>query len=400
MLHVLFAVGLYVVTIGRSNGALQLPEPAFYKELSELAAKQHIDLYVFSPDEYQDGELFGYRYRDHKWIREKVPLPDIVYDRCYYTEAGQRKACKAVLQALRARKPHRLLSSGSLPSKWEVHSLLSAYPQIAGLLPPTVKFRTAEQLLAASKRHPEGLFLKPAAGMQGKGTLLLRRFKDTDKITVDGRTRTNRPFSILFNDQTQWKKWLDGFIRQTPYIAQPYLNLSLPDGKPFDIRVLLQKDNAGEFMITGKAARIGKQGSITSNLHGGGTARNAKELLDETYGAKISGEIAAQMDDISEYIADRLEKRYGRFAELGFDFGIAADGKLWLLEVNSKPGRSAFGQLNDTFAASASIERPLLYAKLLNSREAPSFITRPSADGRRLNAASVPFLQSRRPSAR
>ncbi|QAY65104.1 YheC/YheD family protein [Paenibacillus protaetiae] len=396
-------IGIFVTAISSqvtSSGLTEtvLPEPAFYKGLSETAAKHHIDLYVFSPGELAGEQLYGYRYKNGVWNRQKVPLPDIVFDRCYYTSAAMRMKCLAALKQLRSRKPFRQLSS-PLPSKWDVHHLLNAYPDAASILPPTVKFRSAEQLLSSFARCKDGLFLKPASGMQGKGALLIQRSGEKQQISVDGRTRSNRPFSLLFNDTAQWKRWLSGFIGKTPYIVQPYLHLAVPDGRPFDIRVLMQKDEHGRWSVTGMAARIGKSGSITSNLHGGGTAEDASKLLRDSFGEKIGSQLSAQMTNMSEYIAHRLENRYGRFAELGFDYGIADGGKLWLLEVNSKPGRTAFGLLNDELAAAQSIERPLLYARLLNSRRSPSLPTKLFADGRRLMTRST-LPNVKRPSAR
>ncbi|WP_277714094.1 YheC/YheD family protein [Paenibacillus mucilaginosus] len=64
-------------------------------------------------------------------------------------------------------------------------------------------------------------------------------------------------------------------------------------------------------------------------------------------------------------LPEALEAGYGRFAELGIDFGVDRDGRLWLLEVNSKPGRSVFTLLGDARAAEAALLRPLQYAASL-----------------------------------
>ncbi|WP_368784377.1 YheC/YheD family protein, partial [Acinetobacter baumannii] len=40
-----------------------------------------------------------------------------------------------------------------------------------------------------------------------------------------------------------------------------------------------------------------------------------------------------------------LEQRHGRLVELGIDIGIDRQGKVWLIEVNSKPGRASFRRI-------------------------------------------------------
>jgi len=69
--------------------------------------------------------------------------------------------------------------------------------------------------------------------------------------------------------------------------------------------------------------------------------------------------------------AEAAESSFGRFAELGLDFGVEPDGRLWLLEMNSRPGREAFAGFAGGTARTA-VERPLLYARLLCEGPSPT----------------------------
>lgn len=60
-----------------------------------------------------------------------------------------------------------------------------------------------------------------------------------------------------------------------------------------------------------------------------------------------------------------LEESCGRLGELGLDFGIDAGGRLYLLEANSKPGRTVFRLTGDRRAARLAAENPLRYARHL-----------------------------------
>jgi hypothetical protein len=65
-----------------------------------------------------------------------------------------------------------------------------------------------------------------------------------------------------------------------------------------------------------------------------------------------------------------LESCHGRLVELGIDFGVDLDGYIWILEVNSKPGRSIFTYLQDDKARNRALENPIRYAKYLLTQTA------------------------------
>ncbi|MCA0755347.1 YheC/YheD family protein [Paenibacillus sp. N4] len=356
-----------------AQGDARLPEPAFCRALSLLGRTHGADVYVFAADGFdpRTGELLAYRLRNTRWVLESVPLPDIVYNRCFFSSPGQRPAFRSMLQAMKLRKPFMLLG-GELPAKLEVYGALQSDPDLAAHLPETVRYRSAEQLTELLRQHPGGIVLKPASGMQGKGIAHIARCPLQNQWTVRGRSRQNRPFSRTFEGEGGLTEWILRFTGSCSYIVQPYLELAGGDGKPFDVRALLQKDETGRWTLSGTAARIGRSGSITSNLHGGGTAEPALRLLSAKFGTLEAERLLMRIHTISKRAAETLESEFGRLAELGLDFGIEPGGRIWLLEANSKPGRSSFSQINDQTAEQHSVRRPLLYACSLAKRLNPS----------------------------
>ncbi|MGG4141641.1 YheC/YheD family protein [Paenibacillus algorifonticola] len=370
-------IGLYVASIEMhaTQEDPRLPEPAFYKQLAETARRKQIDFYVFSPCEFNEdnGQLQGYRYLNQRWEKGICKLPDIIYDRRFCKSMEEQLACRSALQAIAACKPHIILN-GILPSKWEVYEALASDERIQPLLPATQRYSQCAMLRARLSAPGAGLFLKPASGMQGKGALLLRRHTE-GYWTVSGRSKSNLPFQKQLLSLKALEQWLARFIGNASYIIQPYLQLQLKTGEPFDIRTLVQKDAYGRWQVTGLAARCGQSGSITSNLHGGGGVRSAKELLIAEYGEAINDLLLKQIHEISLYAAEQLEQRFGRLAELGLDFGIEQGRRLWLLEANSRPGRSAFRRLGLERCAAQSLERPIGYAQMLARRLHTPLIT-------------------------
>lgn len=373
--HIDLGIAVASLTGGGANaqGDSRLPEPAFCRALSLLGGTHGVNVYVFAADGYDShtGELLAYRLRNGCWELESVPLPDIVYNRCFFSSSGQRSAFRAMLQGIRLRKPFMMLG-GELPAKPEVYGALQGDPVLAAHLPETVRYRPQDQLRSLLRRHPGGIVLKPASGMQGKGIAHIARGPLQSQWTVRGRSRQNRPFSRTFESEGELTERILRFTGRSSYIVQPYLELCGGDGKPFDVRALLQKDETGRWALSGAAARTGRAGSLTSNLHGGGTAEPAMKVLSAKFGTQEAERLLKRIHTISKRAAERLESEFGRLAELGLDFGIEPGGRIWLLEANSKPGRSSFSQINDRTAEQLSILRPLLYACSLAKRLNPS----------------------------
>ncbi|WP_235439839.1 YheC/YheD family protein [Paenibacillus sp. DMB20] len=185
---------------------------------------------------------------------------------------------------------------------------------------------------------------------------------------IQGRDRDNSIFKLTL-PVGELASWIERFTGSRRFLIQPFLQLTSREGKPFDVRVLVQKNAKGRWMTTGMALRQGPAEGKTSNLHGGGKAVPVLPFLATQFGSPASAEILACLERLSRLVPPLLESGFGRLGELGIDFGVDRDGKVWLLEVNSKPGRRAFRQTGDILAAKLSVENPLRYARYLLLRQ-------------------------------
>lgn len=391
------ALGIMAASLAGSGtvspGTLLPPEPNLCRNLSAASAALGIDVYVFSPDSYDpaSGTLIGCRLEGGSWQPSRVPLPDVVYDRSFPKSADSRRRCAAALSALGERKRHERIN-GRLPSKLRVYDCLRGYSSIAPYLPATAPYRNISQLEYLLPDLPRGAVLKPAAGMQGRGFLHIEApYSSSTELIVRGRTRNNVSFKQAFRSFPALEQWLQSFMGSSPFLIQPYLPLRTADDRPYDIRVLLQKDEKGQWQVSGSAARLGQPESLTSNLHGGGSAQPAADTLAASFMRTKAEHLLAKIHTISGQTAVLLEENFGRFGELAFDFGLEPSGKLWLLEVNAKPGRDAFRQTGDRAAATLSITRLLQYARYLTNRggkalttadESASRLSRPQSKNR------------------
>jgi len=354
-----------------NSADLQAPalREGFYRELAARAARYRLQLVLvcvsnrkergFPPDirccSLHGGAWSGMGDEDLRL--------DAVYDRFFARRRGEAAAAARFLRESERRWGCARLG-GTLPDKWTVHLALRGDPHIRPLLPATAPFDAA-RLPDWLSRGGGRLLLKPSAGMQGRGVLALRRLAG-GALEAAGRDGRNRCVRAVFGDAGACAEWLAGRTAR-PYLAQRLLDLRDGEGRPFDVRLLVQKDGGGRWRTTGSALRLGRTGGITSNLHGGGVAEEPLPFLTQLFGSERAGSLLGGIEAAGLRIVRRLECRFGRLAELGLDFGIDPAGRLWFLEANAKPGRSAFRRLGGP-AARLSVERPLQYARYLLSR--------------------------------
>ncbi|QJC53030.1 YheC/YheD family protein [Paenibacillus albicereus] len=366
--------GVIGVWIGKppepdGSGRLAVPEDGFLAALAERAAELRLPLHLFAAEGFrpETGALTGYVRESGCWQERQVALPAVVYDRCGPSAASSRRLREERLEQMRRLRPHTRLSSW-LPGKLaQLEAMRRSGSELAALAPPTRLLIGAGSIQEAA-REWGAVFLKPDGGMQGRGVLSLG--PDEGGWLLRGRAGDGRTLTVRLPDLQAAAERTWRIVQGRRYILQPQLPLCDRQGRPFDVRALVQKDGRGFWRLTGTALRRGRPGGIASNLHGGGEALPARDGLELLLGAEGAARCSAEIDRLALLAAEAAESAFGRLAELGLDFGVGPDGRLWLLELNSRPGRDAFSSFPGGIARTA-VERPLLYARLLGARLVP-----------------------------
>jgi hypothetical protein len=288
-------------------------------------------------------------------------LPHVIYDRCFLTGSNYKRKYAAFIKRLKRNSSTSFLGYG-LRDKWSVYQQILANELLAKYLPYTMPYTSFEQLrdLLFDKHS---LILKPTSSCQGRGVLLLR--KHSNQVAICGRTTGNEALEQLL-PLDDMSRWLSSFVGGRKYIVQQALNLNTHDNRPFDLRILMQKDGRGNWYKTGQAVRIGSRNGVTSNLHGGGEACEWSEFCDRELRSFDLQTLNTTIDEVTGALPSYVEKKHGILCELGIDLGVDVHQKqLWLLEVNSRPGRTIFKRIGDLKTFKRAYILPVLYAKSL-----------------------------------
>jgi len=334
-------------------------EHLFFRLIAKLAAEHGLQVIVFSPWAWQPGQQ---RIRGYVWLEEKktwkpvtAPLPELVYDRCFFLSSAHYRSIAPYLK--RMQRSARFLGHG-LAGKWEVYNILHRHPDIKPYLPETARVRDVQDLLSHLRQKGD-VVIKPLGGSLGRNVVRIRKsFADT--VHLSGRNAFNRPFSATVREG-QLVRWLRRKLATSRWVVQPFLHLYTGDFRPFDIRVLTQKNGQGQWEVVGKAVRRGQLGGVTSNLHGGGEGIGFHAFMKRHFPEKAK-EIEQNIDALSRKIPPLLEAHHGPLVELGIDIGVDRNGNVWLIEVNSKPGRKVFGRTGEKEVQYRSVQNIVNYA--------------------------------------
>ena len=348
-------------------------ERSYYEQLTQIGKNLGVSVVVFTPKHINWGarQVRGYVYDStlKQWFLRQTPLPAVIYDRCFYLSPSHYKSYFPFVQKLR-QDPQTELLGVPLKGKWQLAELIKHSPKLASFFPHTVRYVKPQDALVFLQKY-NTLVAKPSGGSHGRGIVAIFQKAENGRYVIIGRSRQNRPLSRQFANLQQTLTWLHRFIGGTRYILQPYLPLRTPNHLPFDIRVLMQKDERQTWQMTGMAVRTGSPSSLTSNLHGGGKAEKIVPFLKQlSFDKQAIRRIEQEIRTICEQLPPLIEKKHGRLCELGIDIGIDSNARVWLLEVNSKPGRQVFRKAGEREVYLTAIRRPMLYAyALLKDRQ-------------------------------
>lgn len=352
------------ILVCEREGNPPFAEGSFIKRLCLIASESGLVLFAFAPwtwDEHSNlvkGWVWNKQRED--WECARYRLPNVVYDRSWPLNNEEKLRFRSSIQRLHAAKRLTYLNN-RMPNKGKIYEILAKEPQFLSILPPTAAYEGPNSLSSWLRCHNHAVFLKPAAGSQGKRVVAVVHM-DNGTVQLTGRQQDNRPLSLSCASESEALRLLHRWIGHRAYLMQPLLDLRGPKGEPLDLRALMQKNDKGLWTLTGIAARCGKLGTVTSNLHGGGMASSAKEVLASLFGEQRGTELLQEIRKISFQLVNRLEETLGRFAEIGMDYGIDRSGRIWFLEANSKPGRAAMESVGKA-AVSKAAEQPLSYAR-------------------------------------
>lgn len=300
--------------------------------------------YVFTPEmvDWINRTVTGWFYlRNNKgsyhWIRHIAPLPEVVYERIPNRKAESLPQVKECRNRLTQITQAKIFNQGFF-NKWSVHEMLYNQPLTSEHIPEAFPSPTVDIIRQMLDRH-QMVYLKPIAGSLGLGIFRITRHPDGGYFCRfrGGNRNILRRFDSL---ESMLRHHFGPQMNRLPrYLIQQGIRLIKYNGRPVDFRVHMHKDSLGSWQVVGIGAKVAGIGSVTTHGRTGGSLLSVSDIFQT--GEKL--EMEKRIKDAAIRIATTMEEAVqGPLGELGMDIGVDHYHKVWLFEVNSKPGRHIF----------------------------------------------------------
>jgi len=186
------------------------------------------------------------------------------------------------------------------------------------------------------------VIIKPSASFGGKGVMQVSAEREGRySLHSDKKVKV---FGSL--------KELSAYLKRKhlhSYIVQRRISLAKANGRPFDLRVMVQRRKKSDWTVTGKLAKIAGKGYIVTNIERskGKVVSVKKAIQSSKISGKYSKALMSKIDKVALRTAKHLHKYYKWIHMTGVDMGLDHKGRIWIIEANFDPATSLFLKLKD-----------------------------------------------------
>jgi len=208
------------------------------------------------------------------------------------------------------------------------HEALRRSPALAPYMPETVRL-TRDNLERMLDRYGM-VYVKPVFGALGIGVMRADK-RGRGLVCRWGLKRKACP------SLSEGYAYILKITKGKPYMVQRGIWLARYRGRPFDIRVMVQRLPRKPWKMTGMAGRVAAPGKIVTNGSQGGTIYPVSMLIPRHTEKRIHR--------LSMMAARRLHEVFPGLVQIGLDVAVDRDRRLWIIEANTYPDPCPFTKL-------------------------------------------------------
>lgn len=335
----------------------------FCKELVDGCAAQGAHVYFFTPNHIGNNlnSVEGWIYSDG-WRRTSMPVPDIVNNRLTTRKLENKTSVQHFLKEVKL-KHKTVVFNEKFLDKTEVFDALKKDEALGRYLPESHSLRGFTILKSMCSRY-NNVFLKPVRGSLGKGIIRVSKLESGSYqalfATAAGSRKQQYPNLLKLFSTISTK------MKSVRYQIQQGLQLIEIQKRPVDFRALVQKNTSGQWKITSIVARTAGSHHFVSNLARGGTLSTVHEAISKSNLTVGREGASSRLHAAALLIAKGIDTHIpAHFGELGIDLALDSNGKVWLIEVNSKPSKNDNTPLNDN-KIRPSVRMVIQYSRFLS----------------------------------
>jgi len=291
---------------------------------ASIAKMEGLDIFYFTAKrvDFERKIIKGLIYENGEWIEKEFPFPNVIINHVGPITKFQNE----VYNKLKKMIP---FTSNPVGTKLSVYNKIKKGEEFANHLIPYKYIKKPIDVFVFLNDHPK-VILKPISGHHGNEILYLEKNENQFIINENGNIKTF-PRLRLYN-------YLVNLIREQKMLVQKFIDCKTNTGEPYDIRLHIQKDQNGCWQNIIIYPRVGFKNKIATNLSQGGKITDIVSLLKTIYGDEYF-DIFKYLEVFALQFSKHFETLYKhQFDELGIDIGIDENKKVWIYEVNWRPG--------------------------------------------------------------
>ncbi|ASA20291.1 YheC/YheD family protein [Paenibacillus donghaensis] len=339
------------------------PITLFCRELTNVCQAQGAYVYFFTPEalETHSSSIKGWVY-DEGWKKQSLPVADVINNRVTSRKVENKPSVQHFLADVKSRYGTHFFNEKFL-DKTEVFEALRQDPTLQRYLPESHLLNGYAVMKRMCGQYAS-VFLKPVRGSLGKGILRISKEEGGGYRLLSTTPLGTR--KQIYPTLTKLFQSIAPKMKTTRYQIQQGLPLMELGRRPVDFRALVQKNGTGKWGVTSIVARTAGGNHFVSNLAKGGTLSTVREAVSKSsLPAGVKESVQLQLPRAALAIARGVETFIpAHFGELGIDLALDQTGRIWLLEVNSKPSKNDNTPLNDQ-KIRPSVKQMILYCRYL-----------------------------------
>lgn len=303
-------------------------DPAVVKKAYACAAvakMEGVNFFYFSYQgvDFEKQTIEGWSYKNGDWKKQTFGFPNVIIN----ISGPKTTSQKEIYRNLKKIIP---FTSHSVGNKMRVYKKIRKAGEFAQYLIPTVSLKKTDRVYNFLNNHQK-IVIKPFSGHHGENVLFVERLAEDAFKLIDGEKNefiNLEELGLLFEELKNEQK----------YLVQPFIECKTKAGLPYDFRMHVQKSGMDLWEITLIYPRISGSGKYISNVSGGGYRGELVPFLKTEFGDEFYN-IKRLLEHFAITFTTHLETLYKKnFDELGIDVGIDENRKLWVFEVNWRPG--------------------------------------------------------------
>jgi len=297
--------------------------------LMHMAASYGVELCLFSHSDIdlENNSVNGLFLRDGVLRRRKVPIPPIIDNK-----VRVRRTDRVLWEKTNVLKKRsyftRIVTNFA---KWGQYERLISDPDFSGVAIPTILLNKDCDLNDLVANLGSDLILKPENSSGGQGIVGVKRLNENYSVIKDNA-----------NEEFMTPVGLRSYITElqaTRYLAQTNVHSTTPSGRPFNIRMHVQRKGEDSHTYV-MYPRIGS-GKILSCPAATSSYIPLDTFLEENFG-HVAKDMRQALETFAQTFPPYFQKFLSRtFFDIVFDVGIESGNdsfRLWLFKVRQFPG--------------------------------------------------------------